>query len=118
MTSFISDRVSNIWQNESSVKLGGPFSVNWLCQTDLPFVKVGNMNNPINNNESIRNSRDTQELPRDIGSYICNMCFEHEKGEAAYRIGKQQFVDEAAIQRLMDEVRKNKESKIQLNLLY
>lgn len=110
MTSFISDKVSNIWQNESSVKLGGPFSVNWLCQTDLPFVKVGNLSNPINNNESIRNSRDTQEMPKDIGTYICNLCFEHEKGEAAYKIGKQQFIDEASIQRLMDEVKKNKES--------
>jgi hypothetical protein len=112
MTSFISDKVSNIWQNESSVKLGGPFSVVWLCQTELPFVKVGNLSNPINNNESIRNSRDTQELPRDIGWYICNLCFEYEKGEAAYKIGKQQFVDEAAIQRMMDDVKRNKESNL------
>jgi len=119
MSSFISDKVSNLWQNESSVKLGGSFSVNWLCQTELPFVKVGNLSNSLNNNESIRNSRDTQELPRDLGSYICNLCFAHEKGESAYKLEKQQFVDEAALQKVIEEVKKNKESKNNLlNLFY
>ena len=111
MTSYISDKVSSCWLNENSVKLGGSFTVQWLCQCEFPFTKVRNLVNPINNNEPVIKSRDTQELPRDIGTILCNMCFDYEKGEAAYKIGKHQLTDEATIQKLLDEIKKNKESK-------
>jgi hypothetical protein len=65
MTSFISDKVSTIWQNEYSVKLGGSFSIHWLCICEMPFVKVKNLTNPLNSNELIIKSRDTQELPKE-----------------------------------------------------
>lgn len=110
MTSYISDKVSNIWLNESSVKLGGSFSVQWLSVCELPFNKVRNLTNPINNNESVIKSRDTQELPQDIGTTLCKLCFEHEKNEMAFKIGKQQLTDEATIMKLQEEIKKNKES--------
>ena len=111
MTSYISDKVSNCWLNESSVKLGGSFAVQWLCMCEFPFNKVRNLTNPINNNESVIKSRDTQELPRDIGTALCNLCFEQEKSEVAYKIGRQQIIDDPTISKLQEEIKKNKESK-------
>ena len=76
MTSFISDRVSNLWNNDYSVKLGGTFSIQWLVECEMSFNYVKNLNNPFNNNETVIKSRDTQEIPKEIGIQICQMCYE------------------------------------------
>jgi hypothetical protein len=110
MTSFISDKVSNIWQNESSVKLGGSFSVQWLSICELPFSKVKNLTNPLNSNEFVIKSRDTQELTKDIGISLSNYCFEQEKYDNAYK-NKQSFVDIEILTKIHDDIKKSRESK-------
>jgi hypothetical protein len=110
MSSFISDKVSSLWQNESSVKLGGSFAVQWLCICEMPFTKVKNMVNPINNNEYVIKSRDTQELPKDIGNSLCGYCYEQEKFENSYKATKTFFVDSDMVLRIQDEIKKNRES--------
>jgi hypothetical protein len=114
MTSYISDKVSNFWQNESSIKLGGSFAVQWLCQCDFHFSFVRNISNPLNNNESIIKSRDTQELPKDLGIYICNLLYEKEKTEIAQRPGKIQIFDDPLILKIQEEIKKNRESKYKI----
>lgn len=111
MTSFISDKVSNIWQNESSVKLGGSFSIHWLSMCELPFNKVKNLVNPINNNESVIKSRDTQELPKDIGITLCNLCWDQEKFENSYKSIKPVYCDPDIINKINEDVKKSRESK-------
>jgi len=111
MTSYISDKVSNFWQNESSIKLGGSFAVQWLCQCDFHFSNVKHISNPLNNNESIIKSRDTQELPKELGVQICNLLFEKEKAEIAQKPGKSQILDDPTITKIQEEIKKNRESK-------
>ena len=110
MTSFISDKVSNIWQNESSVKLGGSFSVQWLSICEMPFSKVKNLVNPINNNEYVIKSRDTQELPKEIAISVCNTCFEQEKSDA-YKSSRPALTDTELINKISEDIKKNRESK-------
>lgn len=110
MTSYISDKVSNIWQNESSVKLGGSFGVHWLTMCELPFNKVKNIVNPMNNNESVTKSRDTQELTKEIGLLICNLCNEQEKIERNYKASPQENPE--VLSRIVEEIKQNKESNM------
>jgi hypothetical protein len=110
MNSFISDKVSNIWQNESSVKLGGSFSVQWICTCEMPFTKVKNLINPINN-EPIIKSRDTQELPKDLGILLCNYCNEQEKYENMYKTTKNTPLTEEMVHRILENTKKSRESK-------
>jgi cleavage and polyadenylation specificity factor subunit 4 len=115
MTSLISDKVSNIWQNESSVKLGGSFTVQWLSICEMPFSKVKNMVNPINN-EFVIKSRDTQELPKEIGISLCSNCYEQEKFESSYKTSKPLIVDQDTVNKIQEEIKKNRESNIFLNI--
>ena len=55
------------------IKLGGVFKICWLKHSELSFTKVGNYKNPLNNNDPIKKSRDTTELPPDMGYEIANM---------------------------------------------
>jgi hypothetical protein len=110
MSSFISDKVSNIWQNESSVKLGGSFAVQWLSMCEMPFSKVKNLVNPINNNEYVIKSRDTQELPREIGITLCNYCYEQEKFECTFKSVRPLYHDPEMINKMIEEIKKNRES--------
>ena len=55
------------------IKLGGVFKIQWLKLSELSFQKVGNYKNPLNNNDPIKKSRDTTELPADMGYEIANM---------------------------------------------
>lgn len=112
MTSFISDKVSNIWQNESSVKLGGSFTVQWLCMCEMPFSKLKNLVNPLNNNEFVIKSRDTQELTKEIGITLCKYCMEQEKFESAYKTGRPIFHEGEFISKISDEIKRNRESNI------
>lgn len=111
MTSFISDKVSNIWQNESSVKLGGSFSVHWVCTCEMAFAKVKNLVNPLNS-EPVIKSRDTQELPKDIGTLLCNYCNEQEKYENMYKTNKSVLLNDEILKNIYENVKKSRESKI------
>ena len=111
MTSFISDKVSNVWQNESSVKLGGSFAVQWICMCEMPFSKLKNLVNPLNNNEYVIKSRDTQEITKDIGMTLCKMCLDQEKFESAYKTGRPIFQESEFISKITEEIKRNRESK-------
>lgn len=76
MTSYISDKVSNQWNNDFSVKLGGTFTIQWLVECEMSFNFVKNLSNPLNNYETVIKSRDTQEIPKEIGIQICHLCYE------------------------------------------
>ncbi len=62
MTSLISNKVSSLWNNDYSLKLGGTFSIQWLIECEMPFNYVKNLTNPLNNYEPVVKSRDTQEI--------------------------------------------------------
>ena len=73
MDSQITNKVGVYWKNNESIKLGGCFKVEWITTAPLEFSKLQNISNPLNNDEPIRKSRDTQELPPDLGKKICLM---------------------------------------------
>lgn len=62
---------SNIWRNTENIKLAPNFKVEWITYACLNINRFGDKTNPLNNNESIKKSRDTQELPSDLGKEIC-----------------------------------------------
>ena len=45
----------------------------WLRTTELHTSKVYGMNNPLNGNEPVTKSRDSQELPYELGEKICSL---------------------------------------------
>jgi hypothetical protein len=82
MTNFISNyydkRDNNIWKigeggNATRFNLGASFDIEWISHSELTFHKMKNLYNPMNNNEPVAKSRDTQELPKDLGIKICKM---------------------------------------------
>ncbi len=92
------------------VKLGGTFKVQWLSSCVLPLSKVKNIPNPYNNNESVANSRDTTELPKETGVLICNLCYEQEKNDIMYK-SKLPCFEVENIERVVDMIKKSKEGK-------
>lgn len=113
MKSYISDKVSSLWNNDSYVKLGGTFQIQWLCATELPFSKVKHLTNPLNNNETVVKGRDTQELPMELGFQICSLSLEQEKYESQLGTKKQIFNIEN-VNKLSEEIRINRENKFNL----
>ena len=87
MTSYIGDKVSAHWQNETGIKLGGSFSVYWLCTCELSFGRIKDLQNPLNQ-ESVYKSRDSTELSKEIGIKLCTLCYEQEKSENGNKIKK------------------------------
>jgi hypothetical protein len=77
MTTAVSSHVSSAWTTEG-VNIGGSFGVQWLSVCDLPFSKTKEMLNPLNNNEFLNKSRDTQEVPWDLGIYLSKLCVQQE----------------------------------------
>ena len=76
MTSSCAETPSNdIWQldKNKNIKLGGDFSVYWLCYCELPFLKTKNLN--------INKSRDCTELEQNIGKQLFELCYAQEKEE-------------------------------------
>jgi hypothetical protein len=112
MTSFISDKVYNIWQNENYVKLGGSFTVQWLSTCEMPFNKVKSLVNPLNSNEFVIKSRDTQELTKEIGKTLCNNCFDQEKFESSFKTGKSIYQDAEFVAKISEEIKRNRESRM------
>lgn len=58
-------RTSDVWVEKSRWK--GVFPVEWLMIKDVPNRHFQHLKNPLNESKSVTNSRDTQELPFDIG---------------------------------------------------
>jgi len=52
---------------------GRAFDVRWLRLDDLDFNEVAGISNPLNENKSVKVSRDGQELPFDVGRRVCEM---------------------------------------------
>ena len=73
MTSYSAEKPSNLWQLENKIKLGGDFSVSWLCYCDLPFSKTEYL--------QINKSKDCTELDPKKGLNLCELCSEQEKEE-------------------------------------
>ena len=48
MTLFSAETPSNLYKLETNIKLGGDFSVSWLCYCELSFSKSKNINSTIN----------------------------------------------------------------------
>lgn len=78
----------------------------------MPFSKVKNMVNPINNNEYVIKSRDTQELPKELGLELCAYCYEQEKFENTFKPPRQYVVDQEMVGKIIEEIKKNRESKL------
>ena len=109
MTSFIGDKVSAHWQNENGIKLGGSFSVFWLCFCELSFERVKDLQNPLNQ-ESVYKSRDSTELSKEIGIKLCSLCYEQEKVESGNKIKK-----EIDVEKIESIIKSNKEKQMQKN---
>mmetsp|Transcript_27417 Transcript_27417/g.42657 ORF Transcript_27417/g.42657 Transcript_27417/m.42657 type:complete len:570 (+) Transcript_27417:119-1828(+) len=52
---------------------GRAFDVRWLRLRDLEFADVAHIQNPLNDNQSVKISRDGQELPNEVGARLCEM---------------------------------------------
>jgi hypothetical protein len=107
MKSFISNKVSELWTNEYSVRLGGTFKVQWLVSCDLPFNRVKHMLNPLNNSEPVVKSRDTQELSKDLGVQICHLAYEQENIEVK---SNRSWKSKENICGILEEIKCNREN--------
>jgi hypothetical protein len=60
MSTDIGERDATPFNPPMCAKLGGGFGLSWIIKGELPFIKLGAINNPLNQNEPIKKSRDTQ----------------------------------------------------------
>ena len=114
MTSFSSDSPSNLWQIENNIRLGGDFSVVWLCFCELNFTKAKHLQNPKKNGEPVTKSRDSTELSQNIGYELCKLCYEQEKQELIKNPQQPKVqINEKLIEKINEEIKnnKNKQSK-------
>jgi len=49
------------------------FEIRWLRLEDVPFSEVSKICNPLNENKSVKVSRDGQELPYEVGRELCEV---------------------------------------------
>lgn len=112
MTSYIGDKVSDIWDRETKVPLGGSFSVKWLCICQLPFSRVKHLING-KTNEPVTKARDATEIePIEVAYEMCYYCLEQEKKENKNRkIFTNEEINEILynIKKSKDEMKNNKE---------
>jgi len=52
---------------------GRAFDIRWLRLRDLEFAEVAHIENPWNDHQSVKISRDGQELPYEVGARLCEM---------------------------------------------
>jgi hypothetical protein len=105
MKNYIGDKTSDIWNLDYSVKIGGNFKVHWLCSCEFPFAKLKHLTNPLNNNEPLIKSRDTQELTKELGIQVCHLLYEQEK----IKSGVKPIYDNSSISDILDGIKKNRE---------
>ncbi len=109
MTSYSAEKPNNnFWKNENNVKLGGDFSVTWLCYCELNFKKINHLQNPENNNEPVIKSRDCTKLAQNIGYELCKICLEQEKFESENSNRPRVQVTEQLIEKINEEIKNNK----------
>ena len=106
MTSFSAETQSNIWQLENNIKLGGDFTVSWLCYCELPFLKTKQL--------QVNKSRDCTELDINTGAKLCELCFEQEKEELE-RMPKRSRIEinEQLINKINEDIINNKNKQKQ-----
>ena len=106
MTSFSAETQSNIWQLENNIKLGGDFTVSWLCYCELPFLKTKQL--------QVNKSRDCTELDINTGTKLCELCFEQEKEELE-RMPKRSRIEinEQLINKINEDIINNKNKQKQ-----
>ena len=81
MCSEITNKFGHYWKNTGrdflsnleTIKLGGCFKIEWITYANLNFNRLSAFTNPLNNNEPIKKSRDTQELPAKQGKEISRL---------------------------------------------
>uniref|UniRef100_A0A3Q3E053 RNA helicase n=1 Tax=Hippocampus comes TaxID=109280 RepID=A0A3Q3E053_HIPCM len=54
-------------------RLGGVFSVEWICKENLPFQCTQHILNPLNDNKKVQISRDGQELDAQAGRLLLSL---------------------------------------------
>lgn len=62
------------WRNDRGINLGNLFKIIWVSDCEIPIYKLKAMNNPFNKNIPVLKSKDCQEVPFSIGSYIFKIC--------------------------------------------
>ena len=106
MTSFSAESPSNLWQLETNIKLGGDFSVSWLCYCELPFSKTKNL--------QVNKSRDCTFLDSKIGYDLCELCYEQEKEELERNQQRIKIeINEQFIKKINDDIINNKNKQKQ-----
>jgi hypothetical protein len=73
-----------LWRNDSNIKLGGSFKLEWIADIPLSFNKILNMTNPLNDNDYVRKSKDGTEIEPSVGKELClmfNINYKPETGE-------------------------------------
>jgi len=106
MTSFSSEQPSNLWQLENNIKLGGDFSVSWLCYCELPFIKTKHL--------QVNKSRDCTELDINIGYKLCELCYEQEKEELERNPKRIKVeINEQIINKINEDINNNKNKQKQ-----
>ncbi|XP_019749920.1 YTH domain-containing protein 2-like [Hippocampus comes] len=61
-------------------RLGGVFSVEWICKENLPFQCTQHILNPLNDNKKVQISRDGQELDAQAGRLLLSLWFQTTEG--------------------------------------
>ena len=113
MTSCTAETPSNLWQIESNIKLGGNFSVVWLCYCELSFSKAKHLQNTKKNNEPVNKSRDCTELPPFIGNELCKLCYEQEKKDLINNPQQAKVqINEQLIEKINEEIKNNRNKQL------
>lgn len=113
MTSCTADNPSNLWQIETNIKLGGNFSVVWLCFCELSFSKAKHLQNTKKNNEPVNKSRDCTELPPIIGNELCKLCYEQEKKDLINNPQQAKVpINEQLIEKINEEIKNNRNKQL------
>ena len=112
MTSYSSDRPSNNWQVENHIKLGGDFTVIWLCFCSLSFSKIKNLQNPKNNGDLVIKSRDSTELSPEVGFQLCKLCYEQEKNDINNN-NQQNKITSQLIEKINEDIKNNRNKQQQ-----
>ena len=116
MTSCSADTSSNLWQIESNIKLGGDFSVVWLCNCELNSSKAKHLLNSKKNNDPVNKSRDCTELSQNCGYELCKLCFEKEKKDLENNPQQTKVqINKQLIDKINEEIKNNRNKQLKKN---
>ena len=116
MTSCTADSPSNNWQIENNIKLGGDFSVVWLCYCELNSSKAKHLQNAKKNNDPVNKSRDCTELSYSCGYELCKLCFEQEKIDLENnRQHIRVYINKQLIDKINEDIKNNRNKQIKKN---